>query len=366
MAATTSDVDQINKTKQAVNKLKNVLEREYVSFFDPMQKEYYSQDVSFDDPMTSLSGVNSYQNNVDMLASRTLLGKFLFEDAGIVLHSITGGDVGADGNISNIITRWTLRVTAKVLPWKPTARFSGISVYEVSTGGSEGVLVDRQTDYWDSVNLRPNSGGQYQKVEKSLAIKDFLGQVKPDNAMAIAAGPEVPYQLLRRGDGYEVRRYPAYTVAKIPYDRRDEGYDILATITQGANPLAPSLQQVPNRDGDEKTMAWPLTFAAPGQVSPPAVNKAVLDRVKDPLWSVCLVETIPSKVVAVANYADASVAPIVRKADKQLRDACKRDGLHVAPETADFVRFAQYDAIYSLGKRRGEVWIELEDGGHPW
>lgn len=113
-------------------------------------------------------------------------------------------------------------------------------------------------------------------------------------------------------------------------------------------------------------MAWPLTFAAPGQVSPPTVNKAVSDKVKDPLWSVCKVETIPSKVVAVANYADASVAPIVRKADKQLRDACKRDGLVVAPETADFVRFAQYDAIYSLGKRRGEVWIELEDGGHPW
>jgi hypothetical protein len=198
-----------------------------------MQKEYYSQDVSFDDPMTSLSGVNSYQNNVDMLASRTLLGKFLFEDAGIVLHSVTGGDVGSDGKISNIITRWTLRVTAKVLPWKPTARFSGISVYEVSVGGSEGVVIDHQTDYWDSVNLRPNSGGQYQKVDKSLAIKDFLGQVKPDNAMAIAAGPEVPYQLLRRGDGYEVRRYPAYTVARIPYDRRDEGYDILATITSG-------------------------------------------------------------------------------------------------------------------------------------
>lgn len=113
-------------------------------------------------------------------------------------------------------------------------------------------------------------------------------------------------------------------------------------------------------------MSWPLAFAAPGQVSPPAVKQAVLDKVKDPLWSVCKIETIPSKVVAVGTYADASVPPIVRRADAQLRDVCKRDGLKVAPETENSVKFAQYDAIYSLGKRRGEVWIELEDGGHPW
>jgi len=234
LQAATSTED-IEKTTRAVGKLKGVLEREYVSFFAPMQKEYYAPNVSFDDPMTSLSGVDAYQNNVDMLASRTLMGKFLFEDAGIALHSVEGGEVADDGSIANIITRWTLRVTAKVLPWKPTARFSGISVYEVSRGGKEGVLIDHQTDYWDSINIKPDSSGSYQKVDKGIAINDFLGQVKPENALAVAAGPEVPYQLLRRGDGYEVRRYPSYTVAKIPYDRRDEGYDILATITQGTS-----------------------------------------------------------------------------------------------------------------------------------
>jgi hypothetical protein len=226
--------EDIEKIGRAVGKLKGVLEREYVSFFAPMQKEYYAPAVSFEDPMTSLSGVDAYQNNVDMLASRTLMGKFLFEDASIVLHSVDGGEVAADGSIANIFTRWTLRVTAKVLPWQPTARFSGISVYEVSSGGKEGVLVNHQTDYWDSINIKPDSSGEYQKVDKGVAIQDFVGQVKPENARAIAAGPEVPYQLLRRGNGYEVRRYPSFTVAKIPYDRRDEGYDILATITQGA------------------------------------------------------------------------------------------------------------------------------------
>lgn len=60
-------LSSINSTKQAVEKLKKVLEREYVSFFDPMERSWYATDVSFEDPMTSLSGVDAYQGNVDMV-----------------------------------------------------------------------------------------------------------------------------------------------------------------------------------------------------------------------------------------------------------------------------------------------------------
>lgn len=359
-AVESSQVEQITAN---VKKLKKVLEREYVSFFSPMERSYYSGTVSFDDPMTSLSGVDSYQNNVDMLASRTLFGKFLFQDAGIVLHSVTGGEVKEDGSISNIITRWTLRVAVKVLPWQPTARFTGISVYEVSPGGAEGVVVKHQTDYWDSINIQ--KGGNYEKVDKAIAIQDFLDQLKPNNGAAAAAGMELPYQLLRRGKDYEVRRYPTFTAATIPYDRRDEGYDVLATITKGVVPLAPALMEVPN-DDSKKTMSWPLAYAAPGQLSPPKVPQSVLDKSMEPVWSDCEISTSPSKVVAVGSFSDASVAPIVRKADAKLRGALLRDGISIPERSKASVKFAQYDAIFSLGKRRGEVWIELEEGGHPW
>mmetsp|Transcript_8377 Transcript_8377/g.20155 ORF Transcript_8377/g.20155 Transcript_8377/m.20155 type:complete len:400 (+) Transcript_8377:1560-2759(+) len=357
-------VDSIPTTTEAVNKLKKVLQREYVSFFDPMQQEFYAESVSFEDPMTSLSGVDSYQNNVDMLSSRTLFGKFFFKDAGIVLHSITGGEVNEEnGAISNIITRWSLRVTVQALPWKPTARFTGISEYEVVPGGSEGVLVQHQTDYWDSINIQ--EGGRYAKVDKGIAIKDFLDQLKPENGNAAAAGPEVPYSLLRRGNGYEVRKYPSYSYAKIPYTRRDEGYDLLASVTQGMDPLAPAIMEVFN-DDSEKTMAWPLAYAAPGENSPPPLNSKVQERMKDPMWSDCEITTMPGTVVAVGSFSDASVAPIVRKADKNLRAALENDGISIPKESETSVKFAQYDAIFTLGKRRGEVWIELEDGGHPW
>ena len=235
-STTTASTTANNNLQSAVTDLKKVLEREYVSFFDPMERDYYSPTVSFDDPMTSLAGVDAYQTNVDMLASRTLLGKILFADAGIVLHSVEGGTILENGQIENIVTRWTLRVTAKILPWSPTARFSGVSVYDVVPGGPKGVMVEHQTDYWDSINLRPNSptGEEYQKVDKSIAVKDFLDQLKPENAIAPSAGPELPYQVLRRGDGYEVRRYPSYASVKLPYERRDEAFGTLGAFCSGA------------------------------------------------------------------------------------------------------------------------------------
>jgi hypothetical protein len=251
----------VSSIQASVEELKRVLEREYAGFFDPMEREWYSEAVTFDDPLTSLSGVDAYQANVDMLASRTLLGKFLFDDAGIVLHSVTGGTVveiaktddsaatsGGVGKempvlvIEDIVTRWTLRLTAKVLPWQPTARFSGISVYGVTPGGLKGVQIVRQTDYWDSINLvedvtKGGGGGasSYRKVDKSVALKDFLGQLGPSNFVAPTAGPELPYSLLRRGDGYEVRRYPAFVAVEMNYERRDEGFLTLGSVTAGAS-----------------------------------------------------------------------------------------------------------------------------------
>ena len=123
--------------------------------------------------------------------------------------------------------------------------------------------------------------------------------------------------------------------------------------------------KVPN-DESQKTMSWPLAFAAPGQTAPPAVDAKLADKMKQPMWSDCEVKTVPSTVVAVGSFSDASVAPIVRKADKALRESLSRDGISIPESSSSAVKFAQYDAIFSLGKRRGEVWIELEDGGHPW
>jgi len=84
--------------------LARCLEREYTSFFSPMERKFYAPNVEFIDPMTRFQGIDKYQNNVDLLAGRTALGRFMFQDASIALHSVeqTGKN--------QMQTRWTLQV----------------------------------------------------------------------------------------------------------------------------------------------------------------------------------------------------------------------------------------------------------------
>lgn len=131
------------------------------------------------------------------------------------------------------------------------------------------------------------------------------------------------------------------------------------------NPLSPAIMQVSDDENADKYMMWPLSFAAPGQDTVPVVKEAV-QKSSDGQWSKCEVVTIPSQVVAVAEFTDASMEPVVRRADAELRERLKRDGISVPKDTEGQVQFAQYDAIFSMGKRRGEARIPLEDGGHPW
>lgn len=366
--------------QDSVTELKRVLEREYVSFFNPMRTEYYAPDVTFDDPLTALVGIDAYKTNVDMLAGRTLLGSILFEDGGINLHSVTGGDIMNDGStIADIITRWTLRFTMKVFFWKPTARFSGISIYKVqpkanlpassASGGSSSdpqVQIVAQMDYWDSINLMP--GGSYEAVGRGDALNDFINQLKPGGFQASSAAPELPFALLRRAKDYEVRRYPPYYAVQIQYQRRDEGFGTLGAFTSGTEPAqGPAIMNV--NGPDTKYMQWPLTYAAPGSDGAPEPQLAIV-KSQDSPWNSCNIIAVPSKVVAIAEFSDASLEPVVRKADRQLRASLQRDGLGVRDTDGDdatpMLTFAQYDAIFSMGKRRGEVWIDLKDGTHPW
>ncbi len=296
-----------------ITQLKKILSKEYITFFNPMYTSYYSPTVTFTDPMTTLSGVQSYQNNVDMLASRTLLGSFLFTDASISLHSVTGGEIiqnDKDVVIEDIITRWTLRMTLSILPWKPTARFTGISVYKViptttsSDDNNNGVSIINQIDYWDSINIKPFSNGQYQKVDKSIAVNDFLNQLKPNGFTAQSAAPELPYQLLRRGDGYEVRYYPSYKGVKLPYTRRDEGFGSLGAFTKGMNPLSPALMDVQKDDVSDKYMMWPLVYAKPGEREEDVVvPDDALEKAGNGQWRTIRIVDVPSKVVAVREFS---------------------------------------------------------------
>ena len=137
------------------------------------------------------------------------------------------------------------------------------------------------------------------------------------------------------------------------------------------NPLAPSIMKVYNDDDaaepKDKMMMWPLQYTMPGEGSnapnPPA---AAVEKAGDGQWKSISLASRPERIVAVRTFEDAAMGPVVRNADRELRELLKRDGLRAKDGSEDFVVFSQYDAIHTMGKRRSEAWIELEDGGHPF
>ena len=124
--------------------------------------------------------------------------------------------------------------------------------------------------------------------------------------------------------------------------------------------MSPAIISVGN---DEKTMMWPLEYALPGQKAPPSNEKAQTRAAADPTFEIV---TIPEQVVATQRFTGSIVAPVVRQVDIELRKSLVRDGLLAAKDAGSALRFAQYDAVYSMGQRRSEVHIPLDDGGHPW
>ena len=55
-----------NPNRVPVEDVQSCLEREYGSFFAPLEPEYYLPDVTFEDPLSSLAGIDNYRGNVDM------------------------------------------------------------------------------------------------------------------------------------------------------------------------------------------------------------------------------------------------------------------------------------------------------------
>jgi hypothetical protein len=366
--------------------LKKVLQREYISFFDPMETQYYDEQVSFTDPLNNLAGVKAYQNNVDMLAGRTLLGKVLFSDAYIQLHSVTGGQVTAhDDNvqIQDIVTRWTLGFTFSILPWKPSPRFTGISIYKVRTDPHSSVIkIVSQTDYWDSINLDPVSG-EYRAVDRNQAVSYFLSLLSPQTTITpAAAGPELPYEVLRITDAYEIRRYPSYVALQVEYQRRDEAFAELGSYTSTGNiqPLAPAIVEIttkPEQQQQRKTMHWPLQFSMPGDNTPlMSLLPALFVKQIETTPGVEFIQ-VPSTVIAIQRFSGPIVERTVRNIREQLCQSLRNHRLPIRTEfdtdTADTtsgeqkLQFAQYDAIFSVGQRRSEVRIPLSDNeDHPW
>lgn len=213
---------------QRKDQLKRCLAREYRSFFSPFEAEYYSEDVTFKDPLNELAGKESYRKNVEMLSGKSLIGNVLFAGGYIDLHAVEE----VPGDERKLRTRWTLGFTFQLVPWRPHALFTGVSEYTIDADAK----VLGQRDYWDTLSL--GDSGSYKPEDGLAGLADLGAQLLPgflrppeaDEPPAAVAGDWV---LLRRAAAYRIYRSRASVIFAVPTPGAATGSEALAATLRG-------------------------------------------------------------------------------------------------------------------------------------
>jgi hypothetical protein len=108
-----------------------------------------------------------------------------------------------------------------------------------------------------------------------------------------------------------------------------------------------------------KKMRWPLIFASPG------ISLPTIDDLPKPLVSKIKIRAEEAKIYAVLRFDVPATEAVVRGYTRNLIQYVQDDGLtpSQASKDGDCI-IGQYDALFSLNKRRNEVWVGLD--AHPW
>jgi len=181
---------------------------------------------------------------------------------------------------------------------------------------------------------------------------------------------EPGYDLVRKSDGYELRRYAGYCVAETEVagsqtDAGNAGFRILAKYIFGANQSQQSIAMTaPVLQAQSETIAMtaPVTQqpgAAPGtyvvQFTMP--SKYTLQTLPQPNDAQVRLRQLPDRLVAVRTYGGGWSLARYDTELAALLEAMQRDGLVAigAPQ------WARYNSPFSLPfMRRNEIWLEID------
>ena len=191
-----------------------------------------------------------------------------------------------------------------------------------------------------------------------------------------------PYTVLRTGDGYELREYPACAVAEVTVDADFDkagrlAFQPLFTYISGNNlgqvsidMTAPVVQRESGEleTGSSNGRSEKLSMTAPvlqssdvsGQqvvafVLPSSVTAA---SAPTPVDSRVMIREIPPSLTAATRYSGRWSRSGYNEHLQQLQSALERDGLRAVGEP----RFARFDSpMKPWFLRRNEVHIDVED-----
>lgn len=123
-----------------------------------VQRDRYDPSVKFRDPISAFNDVTGYSLNARFLATAFDVD-FKLLDIGIV-------------GPENIVARWSMEAKSRfppLLPWKPTAVFTGTAEYKIDPVSG---LITEHVDKWDSVE-----DNEFLSLEAIQYILSSLSQV---------------------------------------------------------------------------------------------------------------------------------------------------------------------------------------------
>lgn len=181
------------------------------------------------------------------------------------------------------------------------------------------------------------------------------------------------YEVVGRGPGFELRRYPAHLVAEVEVDGSFEGagstaFRPLAAYIGGQNranrSLAMTAPVLQRRDDTDDTLAAAETMTT--QTSPGRYVVAFVmprgstrESLPDPGDDRVAIRAVPEELAAVARYSGRWTSNSYLQQTGQLLRAVRDAGL----ETTGPPRFARFDPPWTLWfRRRNEVVVPVRDG----
>jgi len=179
-----------------------------------------------------------------------------------------------------------------------------------------------------------------------------------------------PYEVVRRGPGFELRRYPGHLVAEVEVDGSFESagnkaFRPLVGYIRGRNRASLSLAMTaPVLQRRDDTGDTPATFesseTSPGRyvVSFVMPQSATRESLPDPGDGRVAIRAVPEELAAVASYSGRWTATSYHRQTSRLLRAVRDAGLR----TTGPPRFARFDPPWTPWfRRRNEVVVPVRE-----
>jgi len=300
-----------------------------------LTRAVYDRDILFTDPLTSVRGIDVYA---------ALIGALRAFNTRLDLH--TCEVVGED----TVVARWSMDLTAWMLPWAPTITITGTTTYLVDLDSGR---VVQHVDTWDAIS--------HQEFISLEGLVHLMRQ-----ALQLQLTPRLDsckYRVLLKTGEYEVRSYTDFLVAAtnmgpVSGPASGAGFTALAAYVGGANDTGAQLE-----------MTTPvLTAVAPGQQG--ACMEFVMEhryldvsQLPAPTDGRVALRGVHLGYCAVARFTGWPLDHEVVSAELALRAALVRDGLDPEPGYR-LARYATPTSTTPPFLRRNEVIIRLP--GFTW